>query len=57
MKEVFYTDMEQKTGKTASQIRDGILRGEHNKVQIDEETGNVLEMTICRKKCGKLVVR
>lgn len=41
MKEVFYAEMEQKTGKTAAQIRDGILRGEHNRIQIDEETGSV----------------
>ncbi len=41
MKEVFYADMEKKTGKTAGQIRDGIFRGEHNRIQIDEETGTV----------------
>lgn len=41
MKEVFYADMEQKSGKTTAQIRDGILRSEHNKVQIDEATGEV----------------
>ena len=41
MKEVFYADMQQKKGKTPAQIRDGILRSEHNRLQIDEETGAV----------------
>lgn len=39
MKEVFYADVEKNTGKTPAQIRDGIFRGDHNRIQIDEETG------------------
>lgn len=40
MKEVFYTDLQRKKGKSARQIRTGVLAREHNKVEIDRQTGD-----------------
>ena len=35
MKEVFYAAQESSRGKNASQIREGIARGEHNKIYLE----------------------